>query len=209
MQLFRPDNTVVVFDIHGVLLKTDYRKILALLRTRQTFILLKYLCNPRVLWAMIKLSSRNAIAEEYLVYCTSRYKQLADCKDLLLAIANAQKPIDQTCALVYSLKQQGYSLHILSNIGLLMYHHLYQRFPHLFDQFDKIKIANPTENYLSKPNPRMYELYLKECNPEGKQVIFIDDKQKNIRAAQNAGMLGLRFKTGHDLHQKMQQLIQF
>lgn len=208
MQSFRPENSIIVFDIHGVLVKTDYIKALRLLRSRQTFTILKYLCNPKVLWELVCLARKGAIAEEYFVYFTSRYEQLAGCKELLLAVANAQRPIQPMFDLVHELKSRGYTLHILSNIGELMYFQLYPRFSNLFDQFDKVKIANPGENYISKPNPQMYELYFKQCNPDNKRVIFIDDKPKNLRAAHKAGMVCVHFSCTRTFIRKLSKIIQ-
>lgn len=208
MHSFKPDNTIIVFDIHGVLFSTDYRKVLHLLWTPQTCLIFLHLCNPTALWAMIKLWYKGAVDEEYLVYFTSRYQRLRGCKELLFAVANAQRPIQPMVDLVHDLKKQGYTLHILSNIGELMFDELTQRFPALFDQFDAYKVANQAEAYLAKPNIRMYQTYLQQHNPDNKQIIFIDDKVKNIKAAQQAGMTSLRFTTAQALAQQLGQLIQ-
>lgn len=203
-----PYNTIIVFDINGVLFTTSYWKLFKLLiRDKNTLRLIAYFLHPKVIIDIIRLYSKGSINEEYYAHLVTAYPSLAPCKSLLLAAVEAQKPIGPMIQLVYTLKRAGYELHILSNIGKLFFVQLERLHPELFTQFSKIMIAGPEHNYLSKPNPKMYALYSKECNSDGKQTIFIDDKKKNVLAAQLHGMTGILYKNPQQFKKELQKII--
>lgn len=47
---------------------------------------------------------------------------------------------------------------------------------------------------LLKPDPKIYQTVLKELNAQPQEVIFIDDKEKNVAAACSLGIHGIQFK---------------
>lgn len=58
-------------------------------------------------------------------------------------------------------------------------------------------IASPENNWLTKPNPNMYRLFLEKNKERGQITIFIDDKLKNVQAAVNSGFdVGIHYPTG-------------
>ena len=208
MQQITPQTTIIVFDINGVLFTTDYWQLFTLLiRDKNSFRLLVHVLHPYVVRDIIRLYWKGSTNEEYYAHLVSTYSSLAPCKSLLLAAAQAQKPIPSMIELVEQLRTLGYQLHILSNIGMIFFSHLQALHPTFFAHFRAFKIANLDENYLSKPHKLMYERYQKECNPEHKQVIFIDDKKRNVYAAQQEGMIGVLFNNPQQCRKALLALI--
>ncbi len=207
MQQITPQSTIIVFDINGVLFTTDYWKLAKLLvRDKNSLRLLIHIFHPYVIRDIIRLYWKGSINEEYYTQLVS-YPSLAPCRSLMIAAAQAQKPIPAMIELVQHLRNLGYTLHILSNMGMIFFSHLQALHPAFFAQFQALKIANPGENYLSKPHKLMYQRYLQECNPEHKQIIFVDDKKRNVYAAEQEGMIGVLCKNAQQCKKALLTII--
>jgi len=93
---------------------------------------------------------------------------------------------------VASVRQAGYKLGILSNLGEALVRYMTAQFPWL-DQFDSLMWSS--EHKLFKPQPEIYRITLNRLDVEPNEAIFIDDKPENILAAEACGMEGLVFTT--------------
>ena len=109
-------------------------------------------------------------------------------------------------ALVKQLKADGYELGIISNIGERIFQDLEPQHADLFTLFDTIIVASPESNYASKPNPKIYERFLELNNHQAKQMILIDDKQKNLCGALPFSIIGIRFRSYEACKAKLKQL---
>jgi len=70
--------------------------------------------------------------------------------------------------------------------------------------FEKATINNGNlENLIKKPHAEFFEIYLRDNNPEHKHVIFVDDKLRNINAAQNFGIHGIQFRSPEQLRRAL------
>lgn len=206
---YTPHNTIILFDIHGVLFKPDYKKFFSLLvRNKKTVLLILYSLHPGLLIDLITLWRSGAIVEHYFLVITKKYTRLSSCLPLMIALANAQKPIKQSVNLVAHLKARGYSLHILSNIGKQIFDNLAQQHQSLFSHFDVIKVAQADDTLYRKPHATIYHQYQSDHNPHAKNIIFIDDKKKNIKAAQKFGFIALFYHSATALEQQLLPLLQ-
>ncbi len=206
-QPITPQNTIITFDLHGVLFQTNYPKIFKIfLRSPHKYRIMLHMLNPKLLFDILRLRLKEAVAEEYVVYLINKYPYLMRYKSLIIKIGNAQKPITETIDIIKQLKSQGYTLHILSNIGEYFFADLKRDFPDIFALFDDIKITTAAENYIGKPYPQIFKYYLKEYNGNNKQIIFIDDKQKNVTAATSLGMIGIRYTSPQQLYSELTTL---
>jgi len=179
-----PSNTVLVFDIHGVLFKHNYKRMLRLLLSApHPLRLCAQLCNPSALYDFFTLVLAGAVPEKCMVALTKKYPGLRPYIPLSIIIANSQIPNTATIELVRELKRRGYTLHILSNIGEIFFADLQQKFPELFAHFDVIHVACAADDYVAKPNEKFFRDYIKRYGQSGKNIIFIDDKIKNVKAA--------------------------
>src|SRR5579885_1144032 len=202
-----PRTTIFLFDLHGVVFKPDYKRMIRIFwQSKHKILIIKHALNPKILYKIHQLSRKKAVAEEYFVHLSTYSPQLKQAMPLFMEMANAQKPVDPIISLVKTLKQSGYSLHVLSNIGEQFFAHLKDNFDSLFKEFDQIKVSTAAEHYLGKPHPQIFYNYLQQCNPSQKQVVFIDNKHANIKAAQELGIIGLHFTNANRLKKQLEQL---
>lgn len=92
--------------------------------------------------------------------------------------------IPETKALMDELRVQGYQICLLSNITADLK-------DITFNITDDDKTFLSFELGLIKPDPRIYETVLQKLNAKSEEVLFIDDLQKNIDAAQALGIHGI------------------
>ncbi len=190
-----PANTIVAFDIHGVIFKTDYKKIFKLLwHNKKVAKLALFVWHPKVIKTLFRLHKKESVVEEYVMALAKVSKHFREFIPLGIEVANAQKPIPETIALIKELKKRGYRLDIISNIGQIIYYDLVEKYPEVFDHFANAHVACAEFNYIAKPHPVVYQSYQERHNPDKHQIVFIDDKNENIKAAATFGMTGIYVK---------------
>lgn len=94
------------------------------------------------------------------------------------------------------LKNKGYNLYLLTNITEDSYNYI-NNVININSIFDG-GIYSYQEN-LIKPDKKIYELLINRYNLNKKETIFFDDKEKNVVAAQNAGIKSVIFKSINDI----------
>ncbi len=207
MNHYPPETTIITFDLHKVLVTHDYYRMFQLWwRSPQRLALVLHLSNPKVLWRVFQLRQSGAVAEKVLMSLMAEFPHFQHFRKLGIEILNAQKPIPESLSYLQELKKQRYSLHIFSNIGEQLYQHLRLQHPELFNLFDVVHTTKQYNNYLAKPHKQAFLDYLSEHNLANNQVIFIDDKSKNIAAAQQCGIIGIKFKSPANLKQVISRL---
>ena len=205
--ILNPDNTIVAFDLHGVLFKTDPRKIFKLAwQHKKAVWALRYMFYPRFVYDVSKLIWKKATAEEYINLAKNKYHGLRPYIPLVIALANAQKPIQSTINFIKTLKAKGYQLHLFSNIGPTLLEPLKKQHRELFSYFDAIKIPSASDKYLAKPKGIVFKQYMADYNPENKHVVFIDNNQHNIHAALSAGLIGIQYINPTQLGRQLELL---
>ncbi|NLN65243.1 MAG: HAD family phosphatase [Clostridiaceae bacterium] len=112
-------------------------------------------------------------------------------------------PIHQVVQIAERLKENNYSLYILSNFHKKAYEKIYKKF-RFFKLFDGILISAYTG--FIKPDLAIYRKILTEysISPEG--TLFIDDTAENIAGAEKAGITGLLFHDGAQLERDLYRL---
>lgn len=211
-----PDNTIIAFDFHDVLVDYDWPQIIkTFLKSDKKFRLFIALLNPKIWLDLIKLKMSEAVSEQYIVWLGNKYKSLTPYVQLGIKIANTQKVNQKMLIILKNLKQNGYELHLFSNIGLVIYNDAKNKFPEIFDCFDKIIVPSKGNGYIRKPHKNAFENYLTQIGHEFnnnfiknslKQIIFIDDKLKNIENGEKYGMIGIKFKNYDQLLQEFHNL---
>jgi HAD superfamily hydrolase (TIGR01509 family) len=203
-----PSTTILAFDLHEVLVTNHYTKMFWLWWNYvKKWSLLYHLVHPRIIILFLRLRVKRAVAENILFTLIEKYPLLAEYQSLSIQILNAQKPIPHMEDVLIQLKKIGFELHLFSNIGEQLFNHLAPYYPSLFKLFDVIQVAESSNNYLGKPNPKAFEQYLMRYNKAAKQIIFVDDKCCNIHMAQRFGIIGIRFHSYKRLIKKFNQLL--
>ena len=77
---------------------------------------------------------------------------------------------------------------------------------HQFDDaFDTLIIS--AEIGMMKPQPRIYQLALKQARVEAKEAAFVDDTPKNVEAANALGMHGILFRDPAQVAENLKALL--
>ncbi len=112
-------------------------------------------------------------------------------------------PKEDTLDIVRVLKQQGFKLYILSNMPHRSCRYLEENSSFLKMFHGKVFSCNVGK---IKPDADIYEHILEEFALVPEETVFIDDMEKNITAAEQAGIHGIHFRNAADLKQKLKNL---
>ncbi len=209
----RADNPIILWDIHGVLLQTQDRAL-----TFFTFPHLKEVFS-HFSWPLLKdfasLSAQHLFqdtsSEEYIK--TALKHGNPHLAELIISIANAQRPIPGMKELVQELHALGVEQHIGSNIGETSFRRLLDSNKHpyvapFFKRMDlKKSIVTGFENgeIIKKPDARFFEKYLAHnaIELDKTPVLFIDDNWDNVRVARSMGFDAILFKNPQQLRKEL------
>jgi len=86
-----------------------------------------------------------------------------------------------------------YVLAILSNTNLTHQKYWSKKYQSVLSHFDHSFLSN--EMGLIKPDPKIYQAVSDKLGIPFKEMIFIDDKEENIKAAEHLGITGIVIKT--------------
>jgi 2-haloacid dehalogenase len=111
--------------------------------------------------------------------------------------------IQPTVELLSKLRQAGYPLYALSNWSAEKYEYARAHFDFL-NWFDTIVVSAHVK--LVKPDPRIFELLLKRIGRRASECVFIDDVEKNVRAAQALSFRAIRFESAPQLATELRRL---
>ena len=99
---------------------------------------------------------------------------------------------------------QAYKTGLLSNAWDDLRQVIAQKW-HFEDAFDDMVIS--AEVGMAKPDRRIFDLAVQRLGVEAYQAIFVDDMQRNVDAANLAGLWGVRFQTLDQVKCDLGQLI--
>jgi putative hydrolase of the HAD superfamily len=116
-----------------------------------------------------------------------------------------------TIDIVKKLKENGFSVYILSNIGPAHFSLLRQKYPEIFALFNGWYTPTPENNFSHKPHAKFYQgfkQYILKKEGKDKQIIFTDDSRKYIKGACKEGYIAIQFTTPEKLKDFLEQLEQ-
>ncbi len=209
VQVVTPQTTIIAFDLHNVVFKKQTRKIVMQgirLLPQGTW---RYTFSPRLWYRFYKIRSQSDVAEDIFQKMSLEYPGLARFRGDFIRLTNAQRPIPAVMNMIKGLKERGFSLYILSNIGQDTFQELSEVFPELQEYFNGAYTATAENNYVHKPHPEFYEGFKQFVNNdghEGKQIVFIDDLKKNLSAAARCNIAGIHFTSPKKLQRILQNL---
>lgn len=98
-------------------------------------------------------------------------------------------PLQKTWDFISELKEQGFSLYILSNASIFFAEHIdcYE----ITREFDGIVFSGYPQ--MMKPEPDIYRYLFDKYQLNPKNCFFLDDKAENVNAGQKLGMDGIVF----------------
>ncbi len=99
-----------------------------------------------------------------------------------------------------ALKQHGIRTAILSNMGDTVLASIQREFDWL-PRFDVLIWS--FEHKMAKPDPAIYRLTLEKLETRPEETLFIDDKEANIDAARDLGLIAIQFSTIENLRKDL------
>jgi len=187
-------NTVIVFDLHGVLFSSSWRQVIYLLwqcpYKLRGFILL---FNPLLMYTMFSGIYKKHVIEQVINTLVEKHPAFTPIKETAIAVANAQKVNQKTLNILKNLHTQGFKLIAFSNIGERSIEVLRERYQDIFNLFTHVIHTSAQDNYIAKPSTQAFAKLLAHLDLGTEQVIFIDDTPKNLKCAQQMGLQPIRF----------------
>lgn len=104
--------------------------------------------------------------------------------------------------LLVKLGKNGYHLGVISTSSKEMIDWKKKKF-HLANYFEHIIDSGYAG--VNKPDPRIYQLALGKFGIKPQEAIFIDDSEKNTKAAEKLGMIGITFTNRKNLIKDLQK----
>jgi len=185
----------VVFDLGGVLIHWDprllYRKLLPSEDAVERF--LASVCPPEWNERMdAGLPLEQGLAE--------RIERFPHHEPLIRAygerFAEMMLPMPASIALLDELDARGVALFALSNWAAETFAATRHLFP-FFERFDGLVISGQIG--VAKPDPRIFAHLLEAHRLDAHEVVFVDDRARNVEAARAAGLDGVLFESAAGL----------
>lgn len=111
---------------------------------------------------------------------------------------------EESGKLIKNLKQQGFNIYILSNLSEDA-HNAVKKYD-FFDSIDGGIYSYQVK--LCKPDRIIYIELINKYNLEPNETIFIDDREENIKAAEELGIYGIIFKDVENAENEIQDIIE-
>lgn len=196
---FPPEKTVILWDLHEVLLeKSLWRWIILCLTYNRKIELLRKLDKNivRILLVFIleriQLKKKELVSEELLNAARAADNQAL--VDLVTTVCSTYTAIEPSVAILKQLSARGYTHHLGSNIGETVFKKCNDTLSDIFSSFSASTIPFYINNkIIKKPNPHFFITHLEKNNLTPEQVIFIDDKKMNTVIAQSLGITAIQF----------------
>lgn len=200
-------DTIFVFDIHGVIVKFQtIEAIKKIISAPCKLQLISLIFHPVHIIKSLYSLYKGGVVEEVLIKSAQKYPKLQCLVPTGLEVINSQTPIQQTIDILNELKEKGYKLYILSNIGENSIEMLRKKFPDIFSKFEIIISATEKDNYIKKPSIESFNKLIKASGQEISKFILIDDKPTNILAARSHGLQSILFTSPYEFRNKLKEL---
>lgn len=192
----------IIFDMGNVLLRFAPDSFLDRYNVEGSDrILLKNKVFRSVEWVMLDRGTltEEAAEQRILPKLPERLHQVAH--KLIAEWDEPLVPVEGTVELLQTLKQNGYALYLLSNASV--------RQPIYWERMEASKYFAGTlisaHVHQIKPNPDIYQTFLKKFDLVPAECVFIDDSPANIEAAIGADIYGIVFN--NDVSELKQELV--
>ena len=182
----------IVFDMGMVLM--DYHPLAACRAVAPDEESAQRLCDALFFHPDWALSDEGVITDEALA--ANAKARLADpglrpLIDLLMAgiPQNVLSPLPGMTEIEEELLARGYRLYLLSNASLSV--SLHREVVPGLERFHGVIFS--ADEKLVKPNPALYRLLSERFGLEPSECFFVDDNERNVEGARNAGWQGFHF----------------
>lgn len=202
---------IFLWDLHEVVFCKSWKQLLRVVMTceskKNVFSTL-----PKKLISLYRKRflnrTRKNISITDLIYIaqTENNKKLMD---FVFNICCAYQPVPRVVGLIESLKQHGFVNHVGSNIARPVFDQFKEQYQPVFSLFDYAHVVDVAayEKVIQKPDPLFFKSYLDIHRLQASDVVFIDNKKKNINAAKVLGFQTIHFKRPSQLRRELERFI--
>jgi len=192
--------TAVIFDIGGVLVDWDPRHLYRTLFDSESEMeyFLSEICTPDWHNSLDAGTPMDAAIAERSARYPEHASLIAAYRDRWHHMFRGE--ISGTVSLLARLDDRGIPLFALSNFPGEKFGEFRQSFPFMA-RFRDIVISS--EEGLTKPDPRIYELALDRFGLKAAQTFFIDDRLDNVQSARKLGIRAHHFRAPDDLENRI------
>jgi putative hydrolase of the HAD superfamily len=146
------------------------------------------------------------ISTEEAIYSISKKSTLK--KALIARIFNTRTeifhPIGNNIKILPELKKRGFKLYYISNFPADIYDDVKNAYP-FFEFFDGGIIS--AEIKMSKPDIRIFNVFLEKFNLKPEECLYLDDIDKNVKSAVTAGMTGFVTFGSSDISNELYKIL--
>lgn len=201
---------ILLWDLHEVVFRKNWKKLAhMLIDTKESRALLQNL--PKQLFSLChsviqakRQEKKKTISIADILYVAQQEKNRA-LIDFVFTLSCSYTPIPQTISLITLLKTKGFVHHIGSNIAQPVFDQFKQQYPDVFSLFDYAHVVQVTsrDTVIQKPDPDFFTQYLTIHTLQPQEVLFIDDKKRNIKTANLVGLQTIHFKKASQLEKEL------
>lgn len=186
--------SAVIFDFGGVLTSEPNRAAV-----------IQFVCDSFQIseseFESINRDKCEDIEEFWIQYCKDKGRPLPPFwgQQFQTALRNAIRVNFEVFTLVDELKENQIKVGLLSNIDKKRAKYI--REFGLYNAFDPCLLSY--EIGIEKPNLKAYEILIGcfSCHP--KEIVFIDDKEENVKGAKRAGLDAIHFQSAKQLRSEL------
>jgi len=208
-----PHKVIFLWDLHEVVFEKDIWNFLRVGWNHNRKLQTIFNLNSEILKVTFKYFleklhlSADAMTSEELIAAAKKANNQA-LVNLAIKVGCSYRPIHKTVSIINELTNLGYTHHIGSNIGATVYEAFKQLYPAIFGLFNAKHIIHYIEGQpvIKKPQPTYFTTYLEKHHLKPEQVVFIDDKYTNVKAAHSMGITTIHFKNPTQLRTTLQKL---
>jgi len=201
---------ILLWDLHEVVFKKSWKKLAyTLMNFSENRSLLKTL--PKQLFSLYRgiiqakeQENKKTISIADILWVAEQEKNRA-LIDFIFKLSCAYVPIPHTVSLIKMLKNKGFTHHIGSNIAQPVFEQFKYIYPDVFSLFDYAHVVQVASrsSVIQKPDPDFFTTYLTKFSLDSKNVLFIDDKKRNIKTANMVGLQTIHFKRASQLEKEL------
>jgi HAD superfamily hydrolase (TIGR01509 family) len=169
----------ILFDFFGVLSTPVYKKVI------DTYI--PEIDRTKWMKKLDELDMGNLSEEELVLQLATESGASVD--EIRAAVDAAPVRNDELFNFIEHKLRPKYSIGLLTNIPRSLLERVAKD---KFWLFDPLIISSDVK--MIKPSAEIFEEAIKRCDVEAQEILFIDDGEKNIAAAKNAGLSGFIYK---------------
>jgi glucose-1-phosphatase len=141
-------------------------------------------------------------SEEFFMEVRKRYDLVMEFEEFRDVWNNIFRGDPEVNEIIMYLKAKGYPIFLLSNTNELHFSHIIEQFPivHAMDEW-----ILSFEVGAKKPSKRIYDAIFERTDVEGKNLLYIDDIDAYVAAAQSCGIQGMVYTSPADLWEALKQ----